>query len=84
MTRDLDDSLLTVKEAAKILRVHPETVRGWLREGALAGVKPGAGGRWRVLKAAVEKQASMPESDAPLATPTSPLLAESPKEARRG
>ena len=79
MSRDLDDSLLTVKEAAEVLKVHPETVRAWLRDGMLAGVKPGAGGRggrWRVPKLALENMASV--------TATSPLPAVSPKEARRG
>jgi len=35
-----NDSLLTVAEAARILRVHPETIRRWLREGTMAGKRP--------------------------------------------
>ena len=31
---------LTVKEAADRLKVHPETVRVWLRNGILKGTKP--------------------------------------------
>ncbi len=34
--------LLTVKQAAKALSIHPETVREWLREGKIKGVKLGA------------------------------------------
>jgi excisionase family DNA binding protein len=36
-----DDRLLTVTEVAEWLRVHPETVRLWLRDGVLRGFMPG-------------------------------------------
>ena len=36
-----DDRLLTVQEVAERLRVNPETVRRWLRQGRLRGVMPG-------------------------------------------
>jgi excisionase family DNA binding protein len=36
-----DDQLLTVPEVAAMLRANPETVRRWLREGILAGFRPG-------------------------------------------
>jgi excisionase family DNA binding protein len=36
-----DDRLLTVAEVADWLRVHPETVRLWLRDGLLRGFMPG-------------------------------------------
>lgn len=40
----------TVREVAALLKVHPETVRDWLRAGRLNGV--GFGGRtgWRVAE----------------------------------
>jgi excisionase family DNA binding protein len=36
-----DDRLLTVPEVAEIVRANPETIRRWLREGVLAGFRPG-------------------------------------------
>lgn len=36
-----DEQLLTVPEVAKRLRVNPETVRRWLREGKMRGFIPG-------------------------------------------
>jgi excisionase family DNA binding protein len=33
----MPDRFLTVQEAAEQLRVHPQTVRLWLREGKLRG-----------------------------------------------
>ena len=38
------DELLTVKQAAERLQVHPESIRRWLRAGLLAGQRIGAGG----------------------------------------
>lgn len=40
--------LFKVDEAAKYLRIHPEVIRRWLREGKLKGVK--VGGVWRIDK----------------------------------
>ncbi len=39
------DKLLTVKDAAKLLQVHPMTVYGWVRGGRLPCLR--AGGRIR-------------------------------------
>lgn len=39
-------TLLTPREAAKRLKLHPETVRSFLRSGELAGFKIGS--QWRV------------------------------------
>jgi excisionase family DNA binding protein len=40
------ENLLSINETAQKLRAHPETVRQWLREGQIAGVKLGRS--WRV------------------------------------
>ena len=37
---------LTVEQAAQVLQVHPDTVRGWLRDSQLAGRKVGRA--WRI------------------------------------
>lgn len=41
----VSDRLLTLKEAAEILRLHPRSVREYLRRGDLEGRL--IGGRWR-------------------------------------
>ena len=41
-------TLLTVRDAAKYLKIHPETVRTKLREGTLKGVKVGT--VWRIKR----------------------------------
>lgn len=38
--------LLTVAEAAEVLRIHPDTLRDHLRAGRVRGIKVGA--QWRV------------------------------------
>ena len=37
---EMQEEWLTVEEAASKLKVHPETVRVWLREGVIKGTKP--------------------------------------------
>ncbi len=43
------ESLLSIDDAAAALKSHPETVRRFIREGQLAGVKLGRS--WRVREA---------------------------------
>ncbi len=49
------EHLLTVPEAARALRVTPWTLRKWLNEGTLQGVRPRPGGRWRVSQSALDR-----------------------------
>lgn len=41
-----DEDLLTVEDAAKKVKVHPETIRGWIRSGELPAVD--IGGKYRI------------------------------------
>jgi len=45
-----DDSLLTVQEVSDYMRVGPESIRRWLRDGRLAGVHLGRGAGWRIRR----------------------------------
>lgn len=51
----MSEHLLTVPEAALALRVTPWTLRKWLNEGTLQGVRPRPGGRWRVPQSALDR-----------------------------
>lgn len=42
--------LLTVEEAARLLKISSYTVRRWLNEGNLPGTKIGRGRQWRIRK----------------------------------
>lgn len=57
--------LLTMSEAATALKLNPQTVRRWLREGRLRGVRTGEGTGtiWRVPESAL--QSAFQESQAP-------------------
>lgn len=48
----IDDSLLTVKEAAYILKIHPYTVYGLLKTGRLIGFQLNR--RWRIRRKNLE------------------------------
>lgn len=52
----VDERLLTVKEVAALLKAHEETVRRWLREGVIKGVRP-AGKRfgWRIRESELRR-----------------------------
>jgi len=43
----VNEKLLTVDEAAEVLRIHPETARKWVRAGRIAGAFK-LGRVWRV------------------------------------
>ena len=43
-----ESRLLTVAEVADYLRVDPESVRRWLRDGKLLGINLGRGPGWRI------------------------------------
>lgn len=48
----VDDPFMTVPEVAKIFAVKPYTVRHWIKEGKLEGVKL-PGGQWRVRRSTI-------------------------------
>lgn len=51
-----DEPMLTVTEAAARLRVNPETVRVWLRDGRMKGFRPGGDKiGWRIPQSEVER-----------------------------
>ena len=50
-----DERLLTVAEVAQRIRVHPESVRRWIREGRLRGIALGARAGYRVPENEVER-----------------------------
>ncbi len=37
----MDDEILTIEEAAQLMKVNPETVRRWIRRGELPVIKRG-------------------------------------------
>ena len=47
------DRLLTPEEAADRLAIKPRTIREWLMDGKLRGIKPG-GKLWRVKESDLE------------------------------
>jgi excisionase family DNA binding protein len=50
-----EDEALTVAEVAQRLKLSQETVRRWLREGKLRGVRFSDAGGWRVRASEVER-----------------------------
>lgn len=52
--------IYTTVEAARLLRIHPETLRNYLRRGIISGIKLSnkRGGEWRILKSDLEEYIS--------------------------
>ena len=48
----MDERLLTVEEVAERLKVHPESVRRWLRDGTLTGHLVTRRAGWRIPESA--------------------------------
>lgn len=70
----MTEQFLTVEEAATRLKVAPFTVRVWLREGKIEGVKLGK--VWRVLVAPLDALARPKQSEvAPVASETAEVAA---------
>ncbi len=51
----MPERLLTVAEVADHIRVHPATVREWLRKGRLKGSILGDKAGWRIPESEVER-----------------------------
>jgi excisionase family DNA binding protein len=49
----MKDKLLTPEDAARLLQVSPDTVRGWLRKGVIKGTKVGGGRLWRISESTI-------------------------------
>ena len=50
-----DDSLMTVPEVAATLRLHPDTVRRWLRAGQLPAVNLGGRRGYRIRRSELDR-----------------------------
>jgi excisionase family DNA binding protein len=68
---------LSVARAAEIAEVHPDTIRGFIREGRLKRYK--AGREWRVKRADLDRLLEEMARPAPLVPPPEP----SPEEKQR-
>jgi acetyl-CoA synthetase len=55
----MTEKIFTPDEAAKFLGVHPRTIRRWLRDGELQGVKYGR--LWRIRESDLLKRKKQPE-----------------------
>lgn len=54
----MNEKLYTVREVAQLFEVTSATVRIWLNDGDLRGIKIGKGHYWRVPASAVEELAT--------------------------
>lgn len=51
----MNEQSLTPEEAAKILKVSPQTLRRWLRTGSIRGTKVGDGKLWRISQSTIDQ-----------------------------
>ena len=52
----VNEEWLTVQEAADRMKVHPETIRVWLRDGRLRGTQPiNKRVGWRIAASEIER-----------------------------
>lgn len=58
----MNDPFLTVSEVAGIFAVTPATVRKWLRDGELSGIKL-AGDKWRIQQSEITRYANKKYGD---------------------
>ena len=63
------ERLYTLDEVAKYFSVTKYTVRQWLRDGTLRGIKIGAGKYWRVSESALKEFATGRYGDVKNSTP---------------
>lgn len=68
-----DDPWLTVPEVSEQLKLHPATIRAWVKSGRLAAVR--AGRTWRVRRSEVDRALL---ADASPAYPRTPAASGSP------
>lgn len=57
------DPLMKVREVAELFDVQPATIRDWLANGVLQGVKIGRGHYWRIPKSEVTRLATQRYGD---------------------
>jgi excisionase family DNA binding protein len=69
-----DEPWLTVHDVAQELRVHPQTVRMWIRSGRLRAAR--AGNEYRMRRTDVERALTQGRSSVSDARPGSPLSSE--------
>jgi len=58
----MGDKVLTPEDAAKILKVHPNTIRKWLRNGTIKGSQFN-GRLWRITESAINETLKEIKSD---------------------
>jgi len=77
-TVDTEDPWMTLGEVSEELKVHPSTVRLWVKEGRLAAVRAG-GRKWRVRRSELARMLKSDVSPAytpehtPRDTPSGPV-----------
>jgi excisionase family DNA binding protein len=49
----MTEQLFTTTEAGGLLKVHPETIRNWIRRGELAAIRVGRS--WRIKRVDLER-----------------------------